>query len=94
MIDVTNLNEIFDHLKAHPAMSLYQTCPCGIEIVSYETWIEHAIIPLITDAVIAGYNAGLNHQGPQDIPTNADLDDMITSDIAVPFTPEPEGAAG
>lgn len=85
MIDVSNLSEIFAHLEAHPAMSIYGTCPCGTEINSYTGWIQHAVMPVVTDAVMAGFTAGLNYEEPQQIPTDADLDDMLIDNPVTQF---------
>ena len=65
MIDVTNLSEIFAHMEAHPATAIYSTCPCGVEINSYTGWVEHAVMPLVTDAVMGGFTAGLTYREPQ-----------------------------
>lgn len=80
MINVQNLEEIYAHLEAHPATAVYSTCPCGTEIHSYTGWIEHAVIPLVTDAIVAGYSAG-SRQAPFVMPTDTEIpDEMPTED--------------
>lgn len=80
MIDLSNLEEIYAHLEAHPP-TVYKTCPCGVEVNSYTGWISHAILPLIAQALQQGHAAALNSLEPQHDPTDTDIfDDMIKDD--------------
>lgn len=67
MIDMSNLEEIFAHLEAHPA-GMYRSCPCGVEINSYTGWVTHAVLPLIAEALQQGFTAGLNYVAPEEDP--------------------------
>ena len=84
MIDVSDLTEIFAHLEQHPATAIYGTCPCGVEVNSYTGWIEHAVIPVVTDAIMAGFNAGLTYEAPHDV-SAAIGDDVVITETLSPF---------
>lgn len=76
MIDLTNLEEIYAHLEAHPATAIYGTCPCGLEINSYTGWIIHAVLPLIAEAIQQGAaKAVAAQEPPEEQITEADIEE-------------------